>query len=117
MTGMVDYNQSIGRRCMKRFIPLAEKIGEDDDVDVTVVLMHSVSYLDHAAVIARKNEDPEMLMQIFKQSLKASDRLTSIAFHLGNDEEGNYGKPIDNTEGFGFQLAPQERECELEEDD
>jgi hypothetical protein len=88
---------------MKRFIPFSEKVA--DEIDITETIVHSLTYLDAAAVMAIKNEDTDLLLDIFKQSLKASDRLTSIALHQQDREETD--ERIDTTDGpgFGFELA------------
>jgi len=101
---------------MKRFIPFSERVEGNENLDITDILVHSMSYLDAAAAMAVREKDQDSLVDIFNESLKASDRLTSVILHLeelGDEED----ESIDLTEQSEFGFRPAKGECELEEDD
>ncbi|QLF83327.1 hypothetical protein SEA_NICEHOUSE_83 [Rhodococcus phage NiceHouse] len=101
---------------MKRFIPFSERIEDAENLDITDILVHSMSYLDAAAALAVKEQDSNLLVDIFNESLKASDRLTSVVLHLEEMGE-NEDESIDLTEQSEFGFRPAKGECEPEEDD
>lgn len=101
---------------MKRFIPFEEKLEDSEELSLTDILVHSMSYLDAAARVAVKEQDTGLLIEIFNESLRASDRLTAVVLHLeeiGEDED----EYVDTTEQSEFGFRPAKGECEPEEDD
>lgn len=88
------------------FSTFDSRVRKSAEMSVTDALMHNLSYLDEAAKMAINNEDPEMLMQIFKQGLKITDRIVQVAFHTDEEEEIINERVTGNT-GFGFERATE----------
>ena len=100
---------------MRKFIPFDKKI--DSEIDLTEMLLHSVSYLDHAAEIAVQNNNAKLMLKVYKASLEASDRLMTLALHLGEEKEED-DTIIKRDEGeFGFKIPTPQSECDIEADD
>lgn len=97
---------------MRKFKPLSEKTEDVEGLELGDVLAHSMSYLDVAAQMAQKERDPELLISIFKQSLKVSSLILAASLEL--EEEEGIVKSGDAE--FGFQLI-EGGSNDTEEDD
>lgn len=97
---------------MKKF-----KVG--DELGITDIIVHSIKYLDAAAEIAERKEDSKALMQVFKESLKASDRIMQIILTMEEEDQEYIGEQGNQKGSFGFvtESGPKTdpSECELEE--
>ncbi|ASZ74908.1 hypothetical protein FDI69_gp094 [Rhodococcus phage Trina] len=81
------------------------RIKNQDDIEITDILVHAVQILDHAANIAIEKQDTRDLIKIYDNMLAASDRLTSIALHFAEQEDENERTTESESNDFGFKYT------------